>query len=1386
MKRTFLFMLMAIIMSLSGFSQEDYVEIGTQTTYDNVVPFNLYYNNSFSQCLYTAQELEEMGVGSITRIAYKTVQSVTPNPTVSVQIWMGETSNTTLSSATALTESDVELVYTGNVTITDDWFSIDLDNAYDYGGDNLVIIVKKNTQYINPYPSFAVSNANGTCIQSFDDNNVYDFSTLSSLNTYSYRPIVRLWAEVGGCPKAKSIVISDITEESANISWAENEDISDYKIMIKPSYADDDEWEELGTTSETYYELNGLESSTTYLVRIYSECDGVFEQYKEVSFATTTVPLDIPVEISFAEDGGWELINGSCANKWYIGTPSGYEDVSLFLSSTGTSATYNNGSVSNVIAERLVNMNDADSIHIEFDFIGSGESSYDYIKVFLMPSDSTLEPSSTANPTYYNNYNYTNMALDFSAVKNLTGNTSYPYMLNLTNNQVIRASGNILNPIHNGTAKLMITWRSDGSGGTTTPSAIINNIYIAPINCPAVSWSATPGSTTIDVEIEGEFAQVKLEYKNDEEEDAEWTEVYITESPYTIEDLNPATNYTIRVTNICDDDEESFVSTKHIQTTQIPATIPYSCDFTEEEENHMWITTSGDANNHWTIGTGTSIEDDGEDMALYISNDEQGTYAATSSSGYIYSYRLIDFGEDPVTARIELDAKCSGFHNAAEGLMYSATIFYLCDPALVPTSGFIDNSNRLGYVVSTEDWTHMTFEKQNISGVKALVCLTWGYSYNASCLVAPAAVDNIVVEASTCSGVVSFTAIPNEAGNIVLNWNTGIEDEDGDFVIRYRTDISEEMEQTYVNATGTTHELTDLEPATRYFIYIARVCGEGDTSAFRGPAIIITPCITLNELPYTCDFEGELNGQQPLPYCWNRGNTNTYPQVIDNISFAQSGTHSLYFSGDNIVILPKIDVNTYDISNLEVIFSCYDHNTLTKTFTVGTITDTSDVSTFEPVNTYTFTGTGSNTYSELVSISLAGYEGDAEFIALKLNSGDAYIDDIIVQEAGECSPVSSLSIDGELSIEEATLSWNGYAETYIVRYRTNNTDTWTEEQTNESSITLSDLAPITTYIVEVAPNCEEAIARRYTFTTPCAALTDLPYTCDFETVGTENNPLPACWTRGTVNTSNPYVINNSGNAHNSNRFLYIYGNNVIAALPPVSSSIDLSQTQITFYARHDGSPVNIEIGVMTDPTDMNTYTLVSSVNVNTNTYDFYEIPLSTYNGEGSYVVLKGTNSSNIYVDDITFEFIPACSRPANIEIEPLSTSAIISWTSTGEDFSVFYKQSFDSEYEEATNFESGDEEGTYTLTLSDLNESTSYDFYIVAHCDETNPQSVVLSFNTLQEPVDIPYATDFSGDEETGDRGWLLNNSTCQNYWVMGTTSGYTAMYVTNDGTTAG
>ena len=145
---------------------------------------------------------------------------------------------------------------------------------------------------------------------------------------------------------------------------------------------------------------------------------------------------------------------------------------------------------------------------------------------------------------------------------------------------------------------------------------------------------------------------------------------------------------------------------------------------------------------------------------------------------------------------------------------------------------------------------------------------------------------------------------------------------------------------------------------------------------------------------------------------------------------------------------------------------------------------------------------------------------------------------------------------------------------------------------------------------------------------------------------------------------------------------------------------------------------------------------------------------------------------------INFTTTVACPAPANLTLASISTDeATITWNGTASAYNVEYGE---------TGFTpgTGTTEVAYTesITLTNLDPSTSYTVYVNSDCSDNNDSlstTVSFSFTTTQVPAPLPYTADFTQTNE-----WILNNGTCANYWTLGTVDTVSSMFVTNNGTT--
>ena len=213
-----------------------------------------------------------------------------------------------------------------------------------------------------------------------------------------------------------------------------------------------------------------------------------------VSDESIGVPVTLrPYSTNFSEND-WILNNGNCTNYWHIGYLNGTEQKVLYVTGCNSTANYSTTSSSTIMAEKNFVMPSDDSVHIEFDIQIGGDSTFDYLKAFLVPSTVTFTPGGSHNEQ--SPIDYLNYAVNFSAFKSQTTSANnYPYIFNQTDGNTVHISINAANPSPDGMAKFVFLWRNDGNTGTQ-PGAIITNFSIGTRTCPG-----TPTVTDYDGNI---------------------------------------------------------------------------------------------------------------------------------------------------------------------------------------------------------------------------------------------------------------------------------------------------------------------------------------------------------------------------------------------------------------------------------------------------------------------------------------------------------------------------------------------------------------------------------------------------------------------------------------------------------------------------------------------------------------------------------------------------------------------------------------------------------------------------------------------------------------------------------------------------------------------
>ena len=403
------------------------------------------------------------------------------------------------------------------------------------------------------------------------------------------------------CAPIYYLTADNITADSATITWV---GFSDNGYAIRYRILPDTTWTYYDTTYDCYYIFDGLQGSKNYIVQVSSVCSG--SAWKSVNFSTPLGIEDLPYYTDFSPgmDQDWKLNNGTCNNYWMVGQVDTTADAGygLFISNNGVTPNYGSGQ-STVTAEKIFRIGTNPEISIEFDVKVGGESRYDFLKLLLSGptveyAASTAMENSSGYPLYMlYNVNWSGYSFDFSNYKPLTGNQQYPYIFNLTNGNVVHITATMTNPYYNpdanSTIKVAFAWTNDNAVHNQ-PGAIIYNVSVHTNNCDPVNNLAItemhPTSATFSWTAGNVETAWNVDYK--EASATSWTSDAVNSPTYTLTNLQPETEYFVRVQADCGNGD---VSTYEIISFYTP-----SCEAIDQCEYTFILTdTYGDG---WSGG----------------------------------------------------------------------------------------------------------------------------------------------------------------------------------------------------------------------------------------------------------------------------------------------------------------------------------------------------------------------------------------------------------------------------------------------------------------------------------------------------------------------------------------------------------------------------------------------------------------------------------------------------------------------------------------------------------------------------------------------------------------------------------------------------------------
>jgi hypothetical protein len=893
-----------------------------------------------------------------------------------------------------------------------------------------------------------------------------------------------------------------------------------------------------------------------------------------------------------------------------------------------------------------------------------------------------------------------------------------------------------------------------------------------------------------------------------------WTTLSVTGDNYMITGLTPETPYTLTITSECDEGTAPAVTKTFTTPCLYGGDLPVGNGTTSSYN----IPLNTYYNYSYT-------------QQLYLASEINYTGDITSIGfQYIYSTGQTKSNQSIYLAETDLTTLSTWVPADSLTLVYNGTVNYNNSGndnwvTITFTTPFNYSGTRnLVVVVKNDDGNYTTsnnntFKTHSASGMTL-------QSYNDSdpfSMTSPSSPStysyrNNVKFGMECDYTVTCIA-PNvyvsdaTDNSLTLNWAPGNAESS------WEIELSSELDSTWISqGTVSTppYTISNLSSSTLYYVRMRSICGGGDFSNWTTISHR-TECAPIASLPFMENFDSYAGATTTsvsvnnLPYCWSYLNEGTstsysgYPMIYTSATFAASGTNALRFytyttSGtydDQIAILPEIDVNTLSLNTMQLSFDARNISSYTFTLVVGVMTDPTNKATFMPVSTITTT---SNDYTNY-EVPFSQYTGTGTYIAImapkpttSYNAG--YVDNVVLEPIPTCPKPTQVHVES-VSTNTIELGWteSGSATSWVIEYGPAGFAIGSGTEVNASSnpYTITGLTASTMYDFYIKADCGGGDMSNYTSTfsaaTACDAIDQLPYTEGFDAYGTGDPSYPNCWSKiNTYSSNRPYISTTHYEGVGS---LYFYagssGTYNIAITPPFDATIPVNTLQATFMYRASNSSDKLIVGVMTNPADANTFVPVDTVLPASSASSWVEkeVVFSGYTGNGQYIAFMNaytTTSAYAYIDNLFIGLIPTCPRPQDVHVLDATTTSIeLEWTEVGSatTWEIAYgAPGFDPEGNDATLVTAS----TNPFTISNLSNSTNYEFYVRALCSSTDVSywSNSSFASTTMVPVDLPYTADFSDPTDA----WVLNNGSCANQWVRGTVNNDAALFVSDNGTT--
>jgi len=814
----------------------------------------------------------------------------------------------------------------------------------------------------------------------------------------------------------------------------------------------------------------------------------------------------------------------------------------------------------------------------------------------------------------------------------------------------------------------------------------------------------------------------------------------VSSPSYTTTDLEQNTIYTVYVRAICGSGSSIWMSAEFM-TSQVPATMPYTCDFEDADEAAAFGIVNGTQTNKWVVGTATH---NSGTHALYISDDNgtSNSYSISNTSN-VWVYRDIEFPASPSGYTLSFDWRsnaesCCDYMRVFIGNPTSVAAGSLTEPAGATSLAANVSSSNSNYFNSVSNY--QTFSVSLPGMTETTIKRIYFLWHNDGSLGTnpPAAVDNISISPNYCDAPTNLTVSNITSTEAEISWTSTASSS----VLSYKGPNDNDWIE--IDPATSPQILPNLNPITTYMVRVANNCDDGVSISPYITTSFMTACDVVSTLPYTENFDSYTASTSTRANCWSYPVTYSNGAPYVTSSYYSSQPNSFHFqsltTNPTTAVTPQF---AEDINNLRVKFMLRaESTTYSGTFEVGVMSDPTADSTFESVRIIQPANTNWNQY--VVDFDSTTLTGGNRYIAFRQHSNSSsyyyWLDDVSVMPIPDCADPSNL--DALITTTDLTLSWDANPdvsswEVYV--YESNQTPDYSQAvQVNTNTYT-DQLTSGTSYTAMVRTICptggySDWVTVSFTMLSNEPAL--VPYFHDFED-GEEN----AAWTIVNGTQSNKWYIGQPSNETDS--VLFISNNGTSEAYNTSSASNVWAYRDLMFPDGAEfaldikwkangesccdylnvfiGSPIDVIAGSSTMPADATQ--VGGTLNDQSNWQHLTATFNSSYANSTKRLFFLWHNDTSVGSDpaaviDSIIITASNCGSPYNL--------AVANITAYGADFSFSAAMQTDNAWEYAicTSGELPDnaaitgQASATTFSVSTLTPATSYMAYVRTVCDE--------------------------------------------------------------------